>query len=466
MKKALQKIKNSFLTNLPWKIAAFFMAFALWFVIMNVQDPVRNESWTVTLELRNEDALATAGGEGIHLENIEQLRTQSIRFLISGTSRGISAAQQNLRAYIDLSTSDILSAAQSGETLTVNVRTAGYTGPFDIFATTPSTVQLSMDTISTVEMAIEVETEGEEVYGFVLLPDSVRVTPATMPVRGPSSIVNRIDRLVVTANINDATGRVYRPDLNIIALDANNTFIFQSQQLNLGTADVELSILRHGRIQVLQPQYHANPPDGFGIRSINWYPRTLEVAGEEYAIANLAPIMMSPIPEGLIVSFTNDFIIPYDIRPYLPPGVYLIDPARHTINVEVFVEPFVQQDFIIPRDNINIIGLPPGAEVITGEVTLRLSALQSIIGGIGVITPTAVVIGANLEEGYNQIPLAAFGLPAGVSIVSEIPTIVVYLESDSGEDTEGQEEANGQDENENGNGSEEIDEGEDEEEGD
>ena len=463
MKKILQQFINSFLTNLPWKIAAFFMAFTFWFLIMNTQDPVRNETVTRTLELRNEDALAMGGAEGIHLENIEQLRAQTIRFLVSGTSRGISAADQNLRAYIDLSTSDIISAAQGGHVLNIPVQIAGYTGPFNIFATTPSSVRLEMDTITTVEMDIEVETEGNVAYGFVLLRDSVSVTPATIPVRGPSSIVNRIDRLVVTAALDGEDSTVYQQDLAIFAFTADGAPIL-SQHLDLGTANVELPILRRGIARVLQPQYHARPPDGFGIHSINWSPQYLDVAGSEEAIAALAPILMSPIPERMIAQFTADFIVPYDIRPYLPDGVFLVYPEWHTINVEVFVEPFIQQDFVIPRENITIIGLPPGAEVVTTEVAIRVSALQSVMGGIGTITPFVTAL--NLDEGRNEIPLIALGLPPGVELVSQTPMIVIYLEGAGGEENghgQGQEGAIDEEDEENDEDEDEIEEEDDEE---
>jgi len=441
MIKTLLKLKSSFLTNLPWKIAAFLMAFVLWFLILNVEDPVRTDSWPVLLELRNEDALATGSAEGIHLENIEQLRLQTVRFQVRGTSRQIDAMRNSLSAYIDLSTPGIIAAAQRGDPLPVYVQPEGW-GSVEIQSFSPRTVTLTMDTITTVEMPVVPNLEGDIAYGFFLPPESVSVTPNVIPVTGPSSIVNRINRLEVAVNIDNAASAIHLEDLQVLALDAAGDPIISQHLRFENHADVELPIFRRGRIQVLQPQHLATSPEGFGVHSVDWNPQWLDVAGEEYAIANLAPIMLTPIPEGLIANNTTDFYEEYDIRFFLPHDVFLIDPSRHTITVDVFVEPFVEQEFTIPQEGIAVLGLPPGAEVLTEEITVRLRALRSIMATVSTVSPTAFVTAANLVEGYNEIPLV-FALPARVSLVNneEDITITIYYEAIEEESEEAIEES-------------------------
>ena len=438
MIKTLIKLKDSFLKNLPWKIAAFFMAFAMWFLIMNVEDPLRNDIVPVRLELRNEDALAMGAAEGIHLENIDNLRMQEIRFQVHGTSRSIDAIRDNLRAYIDLSALEIAAAAQRGESPLVTVQIEGYTGTgANIISRNPSSVRLIMDTITTVEFSVGVIKEGEiDEDTFFLPQESISITPSTVSVTGPSSIVNRIERMAVAYSIDGATSVIHRENLPILALDAANMPVESPHLQFVNRADIELPIFRRGRLQVLQPMYNAQPPEGFGIHSISWSPQFLDVAGEEYAIAALAPIMLDPIPEGMIMHSTTAFYVPYDIRVYLPQGVFLIDPIRHTVTAEVFVEPFVQQDFVVPVENIVVLGMPPYAEIITEEITVRLSALQSIMAGVSTFTITAFAGNADLEEGYNEIPLV-LALPARVRHVGEEAlTITIYVEAAEEENEE------------------------------
>ena len=461
MIKFLLKLKNSFLTNLPWKIAAFFMAFVLWFLVINVEDPARTEPVDVRLELRNEGVLALGAAEGIHLENLDNLRAQVIRLQVHGTSRNIEAARNNLRAYIDLSTFDIRTAAERGDTLNVPVQLEGY-GGIQIFSRTPSSVPLVMDTIITVELPVEIypEVYVDDNY-FLLLRESIDISPATAMVTGPSSYVNRIARMAVDADVNveDATSTIYKEDLEIAALDAAGDRVTSPHLQFENRANVELPIYTRHRVQILEPPVHASPPPGFGIHSINWNPQWLEVAGEADVIAALGPILLTPIPEGLIMHNTENFTEPYDIRVFLPPGVFLIDQRHHTIYVDVFVEPFVEQEFTIPIEEIVIIGLPEGAEVLTEEITIRLSALQTVMAAVGVgnITATAVVANIDLEEGYNEISLV-FALPARVSLVeTEEPlAITIYFELVEDEEDDGDEE----------NGENGIEEDDDEEAGD
>jgi YbbR domain-containing protein len=453
MIKILLKLKNNFLTNLPWKIAAFFMAFVLWFIIINVEDPVRTQPVSVTLELRNEDALATGSAEGIHLENIGILRDQVIRFQVQGTSRSIDAIRPSLGAYIDLSTSEIIAAAQRRETLRVPVQMEGYSGNIDIMGFSPRNVDLLLDTITTLELAVEVEIEGETAYGFELLYEYIDITPDVVSVTGPTSFVERIDRLVVTADVEAFDSSAFMPDLIISARDGTGAPVLSQHLRFENRANVELPIFRRRSVQILQPQYHAQSPEGYGIHSISWSPQWFEVAGDEDAIEMLGPIMLSPIPEGEIMNRTEAFIVPYDIRVFLPPGVFLIDPNRHMVNVEVFVEPFVQQNFAIPIEDIAIVGLPYNARVVTNEVAFTLSALRTIMAGVDGVTSTAFVNSVNLVEGYNEIPLV-LALPARVSLAgNDAPAITVYVETaeeeyEEDEDEEVDEEVEDEEDNE------------------
>ena len=427
MNKDLVKLRNSFLRNLPWKIAAFLMAFTLWFIISNVEDPMRTDSIPVSLELRNEAALMA--GAGIHLENIDNLRNQTIRVTVRGTSSNIDAIRQNIRAYIDLSAPGIIAAAQAGEPLSVDVQPDGY-GPIELLSFSPRNVTLIMDTITTIDMTVDVETEGTVADGYFQPPESVSVTPDVVTVTGPTSIVDRIDRLVVTVDTEGAYYAIAQEGLTILAQDAMGATVESAHLRFENSADIEIPIFRRARVQILQPPYsHAQSPPGYGIHSVAWNPGWLDVAGETEAIGNLAPIVLDPIPQGSIENYTTDFTVPYDIRFFLPTGVFLIDPTQHAILVDVFVEPFVEREFVIAIEDVAILGLPANTRVIDEEITITLSALRTIMAAVNNVAPTAFVNSTNLEEGYNEIPIV-IPLPARVNLVGEeAPFITIYYEA-------------------------------------
>jgi len=430
MKKTLIRFKNVLLNNMSWKIASFIMAFALWFLIMNVVDPVRTEVVSFTLELRNEDELA-AGAMGIHLDNINQLRNQTIQVSVRGTGQRIDALRDSFVAYIDLSTADIISAVhvRNQSSLRVNVNHLGVPSGIELFGIHPSTVLLQLDAIETVEIAVDVETSGEVPDDFIILPESISANPSVLSVTGPSNTVATIERLLVMVAVDGATSAISLTDLVVSPIDAENELVPQTHLHIESTVDVEVPVFRRGRVQVLQPQAQASPPAGFGIRNITWQPQAFDVAGEEDAIMALAPILLSPIPAEYIENNNADFSVFYYLRSYLPQGVFLIDPSRHTISVDVFVEPIVVQSFTISRDDFQIIGLPYHVNVITEEITITISGLQSSMEEVGNIVPTAFLGAIDLTiEGPHEVPFI-FGLPSGVSIIEEIPVLIVYVES-------------------------------------
>ncbi|MCL2376009.1 MAG: CdaR family protein [Defluviitaleaceae bacterium] len=437
MKKTLISFKNILLRNISWKIASFIMAFAIWFFVMNVVDPMRTETVTFDLQLRNEDGLA-AGAMGIHLDNINQLRNQTIQVSARGTGERIDALRDSFVAYIDLSTADIISAVhvRNQNQLRVSVNPSGVPSGIEIIGISPSTVVLQLDAIETVEIEVEVVTSGEVADGFIILPESISVSPSVVSVTGPSNTVGTIESLVVMVAVDDATSSISLTGEVVSPMNAAGTLVPLTHLHIESTVDIEVPVFRRGGVQVLQPQVQASPPEGYGIRYIAWSPQTLDVAGEEGAIEALAPILLSPIPNGYVENHTADFSMIYDLRNYLPQGVFLIDPSRHTISVDVFVEPIVQESFTISRDSFQIMGLSPYVEVITEEITVTLSGLQSAMAEVGNITPTAFLGSLDLTmEGFHEVPFI-IGHPNGVSIVGEAPMLVVYIGAQDEEDDE------------------------------
>jgi len=453
MKKTLIKFKNIMLKNVSWKIASFIMAFAIWFFIMNAADPMRTEIVTFQLELRNEDELST-GIMGIHLDNINQLRSQTVQVSARGTGQRIDALRDSFAAYIDLSTANIVTAAHidGQSSLRVPVNPSGVPSGIEIIGIHPSSILLQLDTIVTVEFTVEVETSGEEASDFIILPESISTNPSVVYVTGPSNVVDAIERLMVMIAVDDATSTISRTALVVSPMDIANELVSHTHLHIASTVDVEVPVFRRGSIQVLQPQVQASPPEGFGIVNVTWEPRAFDVAGEVDDITALAPILLSPIPNNYIESSNASFSMLYDLRSYLPQGVFLIDRSRHSVSVDILIEPIERRSFTIPRDDFQVIGLSPNIEIITEEITFTLSGLQSAMAGVGSITPTAFLGSLDLTiEGLHEVPFI-IGLPSGVSILEEMPVLVVYVESQEeyNDDDEGIEESNTEENDEEG----------------
>jgi len=145
------------------------------------------------------------------------------------------------------------------------------------------------------------------------------------------------------------------------------------------------------------------------------------VAGSGDAIEGLTSITLPPIVmDGATESFTREF----DISRHLPAGVFLLDSTQNIATAEVVIEPIRQREFTVARENVNIIGAPSNFQILTDNVTFTISALESVLAGIGNINTSINLIGRG--EGEHTINLNV-NLPSGASIVGSTPALVVHI---------------------------------------
>ena len=434
MKSFFSNFIKVLLTNLSWKVMAIIMAFGMWFFISNYTDPLRTETIPVTLMLLNEDEI-----ENMHLENIIQLRTQTIGLQLRGTGSSIDAIRGNLAAYIDLSTTDIANAAQNAEHIRVNVQHMGISDDIELIAIRPPNVLLMMDSIVNLSFAVELDTQGEEPPDdYIITPGDIRISPSRITVRGPASTANTIQRLVATVGIEGHTQNIDAQNVPLRALDAAGNVVSSPHLFIDDSVDIYIQIFRRGRVNITAPQYLGQPSPGYGVLSFDWQPRYMDIAGESDEIYPLTSIALPPIPDEQMQGHTGTFNIPHNFNADLAElgsSLFLIDQTQNIINIEVNIEPYIEREFVIAIDDFGVIRIDEDHEVITEEVTLTLTGLESIMAAVNNIAANVNLTGAALPYGINYLPID-FVLPNRVSIVGDAPMLMVYVSPEEPEEAE------------------------------
>jgi len=429
MYKIFDALKAWLTKDFPWKVAAFFMAFLVWFFILNITDPIRTTTIRVPLQLRNEQALRDGANE-IHLENIHSLRGQTIAVQVRGNETAVEELQRILIAYIDLQTTDIVNMALEVGDLNVPIRfdPPEFGNTVEHISTHPANAQLTLDTIIVEHVNIEVEIRGEVDETIFFMPrDRVRVSPQSLPIRGPSALVNDVERLLVSVDASGYFETFRVPNLTPQIILSDGSQAPRSVQPTGGSVEVEVLIHRRAMLSIAEPQYIGNPMPGFGVARMRVMPIELEVHGPEEVILNMQPIMLSPIPLNIVETANESFVHTYLIHSYLPDEIYLINPSLRNIEVEVVIEPIVTREFIIPLEDFIIHGRPDNAEILTEEIILTISGLASDMDALGQIRPTARLQNLDLAEGYHDIPLTFSGIGSGFSILGEPPTLALLM---------------------------------------
>lgn len=409
----LKYFKRVSTRNLPWKIASIIAAFFIWFITSNSIDPVRTQIINLPLEFRNESALNNLENE-IFLANRASISAQTISVQVRGSQAAIN--NLNLEAFIDLGTSDIINNLEYTSNISVNVQISGNFGSVDWLATRPQNINISLDTIISREIDIII---GDMPYipdGFIM--GTYSIEPNYLEVRGPSTLINLIENLKLDISNSFVDGHILI-ERSPYAIDSFGNQIEQNIQI-IGEARLLLPVYMRDSVSVLAPIIIGQPMAGFAIYSINLSKDSFEIAGESYAIEDIAPIILDSVS---VFGSTSNISIEFDINDYLPMDVFLLDPIERSVIVEIVILPTSTRRISIPIEDVSLIGYNSETmDIISQFIDFDIFGFEHIIQEIQNI-PASVSF-PNLEIGMHNINVNLL-LPSYVNLVGTPPSILI-----------------------------------------
>ncbi|MCL2699335.1 MAG: hypothetical protein FWE68_03395, partial [Defluviitaleaceae bacterium] len=119
MKKLIEMITHNF----GWKVLSLAAAILVWFLIVNITNPTRDQSVSVMLRVAGEDVLRE---NNIVLFNADEIASSIIHLTLRGSYTSLMQAEQDrqngtLYAFIDLSPIDISRSSDFGSRLPIRV---------------------------------------------------------------------------------------------------------------------------------------------------------------------------------------------------------------------------------------------------------------------------------------------------------------------------------------------------------
>ena len=421
--RVLSALRTWFTQNFAWKAVSILLAFFVWFFVLNVIDPITTATITVPLGLENEAALQD---RGIHVQNMNELLMQFVTIQVRGSQSNIEEMRRTFAAWINLAAADIINMATEVGTLPVTIQhnAEDFSG-IELVQISTLHIPLQLDHIVTQYIQVEVEIVGDVHTDYFLPEERVVVTPAYLEVRGPSMLIDTIGRMVTTINVEGMTESNTFRQRPGIAYSVGGERITNISLI--GSVDVHVDVLRHGRLTILRPDHLGNPPIGFDIYEIDWEPRYFDVGGtSSEAIEALMPVRLA-LPLNVTETATQSFSHTFNLNHYLPDGIFLVNPSLHTIEVDVTIEPIITREFTIPVEDFTILGAPAYSTIATEQITLTISAMTPVIDSITQIVPTLRLGNLNLADGRHEVALTFSGIPARANILGDVPTVTIYV---------------------------------------
>ncbi len=407
--------------NLALKIISVIIAVLIWYVVVDYNDPVETQSFSVKIEVTNESYISN--GKQIYRIDDEY---KTVTVYIKGNRSNLKKVQaSSITVTADLT--QIVDLDRDPVMVPLQASCAGF-NQSDI-TLSRTTIPITIEDVASQEFPVTVSmgdtSPGKDYEVGVLTPDPDRVT-----ISGPESIVNQIESVVAKIEVSGMT-QDQTVEAQLVLMDKNQVAIADSTISDHLTFDggvpkinvkVELWKKRSG--VKLNVAYSGNPEEGYQVSEITTSPTEITVAGSEAGL-NLLTQQNNTIyiPEDRVsVDGANkDFNTEVSLTDLLPENVKLSSTMKESVVVYVTILPEGSQEFIISVDDIKTNGLDSNLTVSYDQTTIEVR-VKSTDGSEVNLDESQITASIDLKgktAGDYNLPVNVT-LPSGYQLVSDI----------------------------------------------
>ena len=409
----MNRFQEFLMKDIGWKLLSVAIAAIMWFMVINITQPVDTRNYSRPLAIQNMEALSD---RGLTVGNLEELKTMKVTVKVKAQRTALDRLSQNpewIQASVDLSE---LSYAVNGDIVALPISVSVQGGnTYGISSKSPSVVEISVETMANKEMPVEVKLNGTLEEGTYLSEPTL--SAETVTVSGPASLVNRVSfvRAAVDAEVIAENPTV---QAKLLCYDSHDTEV---SGVMLSTEEITVSYALHDMKQVpIQVELIGTPAVGYQVTSVFCSPQYAAVTGAPEDLENLIFLQMdSIIVNGLTSSVTETF----SLQEYLPEGISLAEEDDGIITVTVQIEAQSHKQLTLPGNSLTILGQEEGKTYSihdNAHITITGENLESIHGDD--LQGTIHVNG--LSEGEHRV-LIHVDLPDGMILNPSYITVIV-----------------------------------------
>ena len=410
--------------NWGLKLASLILAFLLWLLVVQINDPKETETFTgIPVTLINTELLDEQNKAYAVLDNTDIVRV---------AVRGPKSVVDRLRATDIVAEADVSKLTEIN-TIAINFSVMNADTDVEVIGANPDVLRLSVEDRASKWVNVRFGTIGEVAEGYIVA--SAQPNQNRIRVTGPKSAVDQISYASVEIDVSGATTSVsanvevslYNTEGELLDLPAVSKSVdyvlMQAEVLFVREVPISLSVM-------------GTPADGFqATGAVEYTPTSVMLAGTVSALENAR--ITIPEEELDITGATGNVTATINIRDYLPYNTRFADSSFNgRITATVYIEPEVEQTFEINSADIALINMPEGLRLLSPDemeipvptYVLRISGRERIISTLRSTVPEGTAdIAAwmeregleRLEAGEYDIPVT-FQLPAGVTVKTPV----------------------------------------------
>lgn len=423
----MSKFKETLTKDAGWKLLSVFIAICLWFIVINIENPVETRIFTANLDIINASYAEEAGKT---ITNADEIENTKVSVRLRGKRMVLDKIQQNksFSAYIDISSIDMDSSPDE-VSLPVKIKTGLLASDYvDTEYITPSDVDVFLDENVSKDFKVEAIFNGSVETGVSVSSDTI--DPEYVKVYGAKGDVLNVASVKAAVNL-DSPHNGQKVTSTLAAYDADGN-ILDNVYISRDVAVVTLKMETERKIPV-QAQYTGEPADGCSVGKVTLSPNYVYISGSPDILSN---IMYITLPDVDITGSTADVIRTYDVSAYIPQGAEVASNSDGRITVTIEITGREEHDISFNSDDIEITGTAQGiAEIEKDTFNIKVSG-----SGVTDDNVSYSLDVTDLTPGEHRVQIDV-SLPDDCSLIGQAPYATVIISEENQGETSQEEEA-------------------------
>ncbi len=347
------------------RLLSLLMAFILWLVIINIEDPAIVTTFEgIPVTVINESALDSVD----KVYDIVSGREVEVRGKRSAIEK---INKSNFIATADLEELSIVNAME------IKVAIPEFTGQVEIVGQSSSTMTISLENFVTEQFRVDILERGNVREGYYISEKTA--SPNIVQLQGAESVISKIKEVVVDVNVSGAD-KTFTITASPQVFDHNGTLMdLERMELSHSEFDITVKLLQTKMVNFYL-ELVGTPAAGFDYMTFEYEPKEVEIAGTEEELAKVPHITGT----YNITNAREDIEDEVNIDDFIKYDVILIDDNQSAV-VNVDVEPLESKSITIPINSLEVDNLPEDKTIEfmnASPIAVKVSGLRSELAKI------------------------------------------------------------------------------------
>ncbi|MDO4297017.1 MAG: CdaR family protein [Lachnospiraceae bacterium] len=433
-------MKYKFTRNLGLKLLSLAVAFLIWLLVANINNPVTSQLYKdVKVKTINQESVTDID------KVFDVIEGDTVTLKVTERTRVLQSLKKD-----DFEVIADLEAMNEMNAIPLYVTCDNLMVTWDEIEIYPSTMKVQLEQKKQSEFVISVSTSGQVAKGYEVGTTEV-LQGKTVQIAGPESMLKKIGRVVAAVSVNNLQeDQVLQAALTVY--DKNDEQFTPSEMERIEIKNSSGVLISDNKVDVrvtlwevmndipVQVETVGTPAEGYRITKISTVPVTVNLVGTPEALAEINGkiVLKAPVSvEGASETITQDL----DITETLADDaeLRLVEGAEPTVTVTVQIEKIGDRTMEIPLTSLELLNRPKDMTLTFSPpdaIPIRIHSDDESVYSIKTEDITGTIDLSQCEKaGSYEIPVE-LKLPDGYELVSEV-TIVVTSENSTSQNGTG-----------------------------